>query len=65
MLNSHNPVSIKLWTRTGEVQCYNNCVSLKYDYYKGVRRVRLLDSREIRTVRDCLIFEINDLTVYL
>lgn len=65
LLNSGTPVDIRLWTKKGEIQHYHNCVSLRYDFYRGTRRIKLLDSREIRTVRDCLIFEINNTTVYL
>ena len=65
MLKSGEPVDIKIWTKSGEIQEYKNCVSLRYDFYKGVRRVKLLASREIRQVRDVCIFEINGLTVFL
>ena len=54
MLKAGDPVDITLWTK-----------SLRYDFYKGDRRVKLLDSRQIRTVRDVCIFEINNLTVFL
>lgn len=65
MLLSGDPVDIKLWTKAGEIQEYKNCISLRYDFYKGTRRIKLLESREIRQVRDVCIFEINGLTVFL
>lgn len=65
MLNSRQPVDIRLWTSKGEIQFWSNCISLKYDFYKGIRRVRLLNSREVRTVRDVCIFEINNLNIYI
>lgn len=65
MFKTGEPVDIKLWTKSGEIQEYKNCISLRYDFYKGVRRVKLLASREIRQVRDVCIFEINGLTVFL
>ena len=61
MLNSRDPVDITLWTRRGEIQHYTNCVSLKYDYYN----IKLLNSGEIRRVRDVCIFEINGCEVML
>ena len=65
MLKAGDPVDITLWTKSGQIQRWRNCISLRYDFYKGVRRVKLLDSRLIRTVRDVCIFEINNLTVFL
>ena len=65
MLKSGDPVDIKLWTKTGEIQEYRNCISLRYNFYKGTRQIKLLESREIRQVRDVCIFEINGLTVFI
>ena len=48
-----------------EILHYRNAVPLRYDFYKGTRRVKLLDSREIRTIRDVCIFEINGMEVYM
>ena len=59
MLQSLEPVDIKLWTRSGEIQCWHRCISLRYDFYKGTRRMKLLDSNEIRQLRDACVFEIN------
>ena len=65
MLKSGKPVKISLWTKSGEIQTWTDCVSLKYDFYKGVRNMKLLNSRQIRKVRDVCIFRINDMDVYL
>ncbi len=65
MLQAGDPVSITLWTRSGEIQRWDNCVPLRYDFYKGVRRMKLLTSHQIRTVRDVCIFRINDMEVFL
>lgn len=65
MLKGGDPCDIKLWTKNGEIQEYRNCISLRYNFYKGTRQVKLLESREIRQVRDVCIFEINGLTVFL
>ena len=52
MLQSPAPVNIKLWTRSREIQCWNRCVSLRYDFYKETRRIKLLDSNEIQQLRN-------------
>jgi hypothetical protein len=65
MLKAGDPVDIKLWTKNGEIQHYKNCISLRYNFYKGTRQIKLLNSREIRQVRDVCIFEINGLNVFL
>ena len=44
MLQSPEPVDLKLWTRSGEIQCWHRCISLRYDFHKGARRMKLLDS---------------------
>ena len=65
MLQSPEPVDLKLWTRSGEIQCWHRCISLRYDFYKGTRRMKLLDSNEIRQLRDVCVFEINGMEVFL
>ncbi len=65
MLQSPDPVDIKLWTRSGEIQCWNRCISLRYDFYKGTHRMKLLDSNEIRQLRDVCVFEINGMEVFM
>lgn len=65
MLNSGDPVSICLWTKKGEIQRYDNCISLRYDFSTGTRNVKLLDSHQIRKVRDVCLFMINDLEIFL
>ena len=65
MLQSPDPVDIKLWTRSGEIQCWLRCISLRYDFYKGTRRMKLLESNEIRLLRDVCVFEINGLEVFV
>lgn len=56
---------IRLWTRSGEIQSLHRYISLKYDFYKGSRRMKLLDSNEIRQLRDVCIFEVNGVEVYI
>ena len=35
MFQSPEPVDLKLWTRSGEIQCWHRYISLRYDFYKG------------------------------
>ena len=65
ILSSPEPIDIRLWTRSGEIQSWHRCISLKYDFYKGTRRMKLLDSNEIRQLRVFCIFEVNGLEVYM
>lgn len=63
ILDSPEPIDIRLWTRNGEIQYWHRCISLRYD--KGTRRMKLLDSNEIRQLRDVCIFEVNGVEVYI
>lgn len=64
ILDSPEPVDIRLWTRSGEIQHWTRCISFKYDFYKGTRRMKLLDSNQIRQLRDVCVFGVNGLEVY-
>ena len=65
MLNRPDPVDIRLWTRSGEIQEWRRCISIKYDHYKGTRKFKLLDSNQIRQMRECCLFELNGMEVFL
>lgn len=39
ILDSPEPIDIRLWTRSGEIQSWHRCISLKYDFYKGTRSI--------------------------
>ena len=65
ILNRPEPVDIRLWTRSGEVQTWQRCISIKYDHYKGTRKFKLLDSNQIRQMRECCLFEHNGMEVFL
>ena len=65
MLDAGEPVDIKLWTKSGEVQEWNNCISLRYNFYAGTRNIKLLSSGQIRRLRDVCVFEVNGLEVFL
>lgn len=65
MLNSGDPVDISVWKADGSILSLRNVVSLRYSFYGGWRNVKLLASGECRKVRDCCIFQINDMEVFL
>ncbi len=65
ILASPEPVTLTVCTAKGEVQTYRRCVGLKADHYSGTRRVKLLDSGEIRRIRDSLILALNDMEVLI
>lgn len=65
MLKAGDPVDLALCTKDGQIQHYRNCIPLHYNFYSGTRQVKLLDSRQIRTIRDVCIFEINGMEVFL
>ena len=65
MLASPEAVDLVVVTAKGEVQQYKNCVGLKADHYSGCRNIKLLDSGEIRKIRDCLILAVNGMKVFL
>ena len=47
MLNSGDPVDISVWKANGEILHLHNCISLRYDFYAGTRRIDLLSSGQI------------------
>lgn len=65
LLQSSEPLDITLWTKSGEIQHWNRVISLRYDFYKGTRRMKFLDNNQIRQLRDICIFEINGMEVFL
>ena len=63
MLKAGDPVDIKLWTKSGEIQCWRNCIPLRYNFYQGTQQFKLLDSHQIRQARICSIIEVNGFSV--
>ena len=64
MLKAGDSVDIKLWTKSGEIQCWRNCIPLRYNFYQGTQQFKLFDSRQTRTARLACIFEINGIQMY-
>lgn len=65
MLNSGDPVDISVWKSDGTILELKNCISLRYNFYGGWRNVKLLNSGELRKIRDVCIFRVNNLEVFL
>lgn len=78
MLNSGDPVDISYGYRLaaflakrrknsdGSIIHLHNVISFRYSFYGGWRNVKLLTSGECcRKIRDCCIFRVNDLDVFL
>ena len=65
MLKASDPVDLKLWTKSGEIQCWRNCIPLRYNFYQGTQQFKLLDSGQIRQARLVSIFSVNDLVNFL
>ena len=65
MLNSGDPVDISVWKSDGAILEFHNVISLRYNFYGGWRNVKILSSGEMRKIRDCCIFRVNGLEVFL
>lgn len=65
MLQAPEPVDIKCWTKDGRILELQNVLPLRYIFYEGTQQVKILKSGQIRTIRLCLIFEINGMEVFL
>ena len=65
MLNAGDPVSIDFWAKDGRIIHMDNAISLRYNFHSGTRQIKNLNSLQIRQVRDCLIFRVNGLEVFL
>lgn len=65
MMLRPDPVDLVVFKSDGSLLYYNNVISLKFDFYKGTRRIKFLRSNEIRTIRDVTIAKINGLEVFL
>ena len=65
MLESGDPVDITFWTKVGELVTLLDVVGLRYNFRSGTHNIKVLASRQIRTIRDVCLYKINGLTVYL
>lgn len=65
MLKRPDPVDLVVLTKEGRVLKMDNCIGLKFDLYQGTRRIKMLSSGQIRTVRDILILSVNGMEVMI
>lgn len=65
MLAQPEPVDLTIVTTKGELQHYENCISLKADFKTGMRNIKMLKSGQIRKVRDVCILQINGMEVFI
>lgn len=66
MLDSGQPVSLTYCKqKDGSIITAENVVSLRYDFYTGMRTIKILRNGQIRSIHDCLIIGINDFDVFL
>ena len=65
MLETPDPVDLTVLKKDGSIMYLTNCVGLKYDKYKGTRRVKLLTSNQIRCIHEVCIIAINDMEVFM
>ena len=65
ILRAPEPVNLRCWTRSGAILSLHDAIPLRYNFYEGTQQFKILASREIRTVRVNLIFELNNCKVFL
>lgn len=65
MLDQGQPVSLIYVMKDGSLMAAENVVSLRYDFYTGLRTVKFLRNNQKRTIHDVCIVAINDFEVFL
>lgn len=65
MLDAGQPVSLVYVKKNGQLMKAENVVSLRYDFYTGMRTVKLLRNGQKRSIHDVCIIGINNLEVFL
>ena len=65
MLDSGQPVTLTYVTKNGQIMTANNVVSLRYDFYTGMRTIKLLHNGQKKSIHDVCIIRINDFEVFL
>ena len=60
------PCELKVWkATTGDILEYRNAIFLGRDKRKGIVRIMLQTSHQIREFRDVCLFQINNMEVHL
>ncbi len=65
MMQAPEAFDLKCWTKSGAILEVRNAVALRYNFYEGTQTIKLLKSGEIRRIRTNLIFNFNNLEVFL
>ena len=64
MLQAGDPVDISLWKSNGEILHYRNAVPLRYDFYKGTRRIQLLEIYILYIITKFMLFVKTDYPIF-
>lgn len=65
LLEDGEPHKLRVWKlSTGDIITYADAIHSSADVKTATHRVRLKASGQIRKLRDVLLFEIDDLSVY-
>lgn len=65
LLDAGQPVSLVYIKKNGQRMEARNVVSLRYDFYTGLRTIKFLANGLKRTIHDVLIIAINEFEVFL
>lgn len=65
LLDSGQPVSLVYVKKNGQIMSAKNVVSLRYDFYSGMRTIKMLHNGQKRSIHDVCIIGINDFEVFL
>lgn len=65
LLDSGQPVSLVYAKKNGQIMSAKNVVSLRYDFYSGMRTIKMLHNGQKRSIHDVCIIGINDFEVFL
>ncbi len=56
ILSSPEPLDLTLWTRSGEIQHWHRCISLRYDFYKNSANRRQNIKQLLNVLLRCRLF---------
>ena len=65
IIESRQPVKLEVLKKDGSIMEMRNAVSVSSYVRGGIRRMKLLDSDQIREIRDRLIISLNDEEIYI
>lgn len=65
IIESRQPVKLEVLKKDGSIMEMRNAVCVSSYVRGGTRRMKLLDSTQIREIRDRLIISLNDEEIYI